>query len=148
VSVVVSNNAAVSAPGTAQLQAAAPAFFMGPGNNVSASLLPSFTPVTAASPAHSGDLVVLWGTGFGVTNPSMPFGTVVSGAPATATLPIVTVGGAQVPVVSSVLTTGTVGLYQITIQLPANVPTGTPTVQASIGGATTQSGATLFIGAQ
>jgi len=52
-----------------------------------------------------------------------------------------------VPVVSSVLTTGTAGLYQITIQLPADVPTGTPAVQASIDGAQTPSGVTLFVGA-
>jgi uncharacterized protein (TIGR03437 family) len=54
----------------------------------------------------------------------------------------------QVPVVSSVLATGTAGLYQVTIQLPANVPTGAVAVKTSIGGAQTQSGATLFVGAQ
>ncbi|HUB78086.1 MAG TPA: SBBP repeat-containing protein [Bryobacteraceae bacterium] len=67
---------------------------------------------------------------------------------ATATVPIVTVGGMQVPVISSVMTTGTVGLYQIAIQRPTNVPTGTPAIQASINGASTQSGVTLFVGAQ
>jgi uncharacterized protein (TIGR03437 family) len=46
------------------------------------------------------------------------------------------------------MTTGTVGLYQITIQLPANVPTGTVAVQASIGGAFTRSDVALFVGAQ
>jgi len=70
-----------------------------------------------------------------------------SGAPATAT-PVVTVGGLQMPVISSVLTTGAAGLYQITIQLPANVPTGTVAVQASIAGAQTQPGVRLFVGAQ
>ena len=80
---------------------------------------------------------MLWATGFGL----------VTGAPATSTLPVVTVGGVEVPVVSSVLTTGTAGLYQITIQLPADVPTGTPAVQASIDGAQTPSGVTLFVGA-
>jgi hypothetical protein len=39
-------------------------------------------------------------------------------------------------------------LYQITIQLPANVPTGAPVVQASIGGVQTLSGVTLLVGAQ
>jgi uncharacterized protein (TIGR03437 family) len=93
------------------------------------------------------DTVVLWGTGFGPTTPPAPGGTIVSGAPVTSTLPVVTVGGMQVPVVSSVLTTGTAGLYQITIQLPADVPTGTPAVQASIDGAQTPSGVMLFVGA-
>jgi uncharacterized protein (TIGR03437 family) len=70
---------------------------------------------------------------------------VVSGAPATASTPVVTVGGMQVQVISSGLTTGTAGLYQITIQLPANVPTGTLAVEASIGGAQTPAGATVVI---
>ena len=147
VNVVVTNNGRSSAPATAQLQAVAPAFFM-LGTNVIASLLPNYTPVTATAPAMPGDLVVLWGTGFGPTSPSTSAGTIVSGAPAMSTPPVVTVGGVQVPVVSSVLTTGTVGLYQITIQLPATVPTGAVAVQASIAGVPTQSGVTLFVGAQ
>jgi len=60
----------------------------------------------------------------------------------------VTVGGVSVPVLSSVLTEGSAGLYQITIQLPANVPAGAVAVQASIGGAQTQTGVTLFIASQ
>jgi uncharacterized protein (TIGR03437 family) len=52
----------------------------------------------------------------------------------------------QVQVIGSGLTTGSAGLYQITIQLPANVPTGTVAVQTSIGGTQTQAGVTLFIG--
>jgi len=146
--VVVTNNGSISAPAAAQLQSVAPAFFMSPSSYVYASVIPGYIPVTASAPAMPGDLVVLWGTGFGPTNPPTAAGTIVTGAPATATLPIVTVGGMQVPVISSVLTTGTVGLYQITIQLPANVPTGTPAIQASINGASTQSGVTLFVGAQ
>jgi uncharacterized protein (TIGR03437 family) len=148
VNVVVTNNGHSSAPATAQLQAAAPAFFMASGSSVSASVLPGYTPVTAGVPAMPGDLVVLWGTGFGPTNPPTAAGTIVTGAPVTATLPVVTVGGMQVPVVSAVLTAGSVGLYQITIQLPANVPTGAVALQASVGGTSTQSGVTLLVGSQ
>jgi uncharacterized protein (TIGR03437 family) len=148
VNVVVTNNGLASAPATAQLQAVAPALFMTPAYHAIASVLPGYTPVTATAPAMPGDFVVLWGTGFGPTNPSTSAGTIVSGAPVTATPAVVTVGGIQVPVVSSILATGNVGLYQITIQLPANVPTGTPAVQASVGGVSTQSGVTIFIGAQ
>ena len=148
VNVVVTNNGHSSAPANAQLQAVAPALFMTPQYNAVASTLPNYTPVTSTAPAMPGDMVVFWGTGFGPTTPPIPAGTVVTGAPATATLPIVTVGGLQVPVISSVLTAGTVGLYQITIQLPANVPTGAPVVQASIGGVQTLSGVTLLVGAQ
>ena len=107
-----------------------------------------YIPVTSTAPAMPGDLVVLWCSGLGPTNPPTPAGAIVTNASPTATLPVVAVGGMQVPVVSSVMTTGTVGLYQITIQFPANVPAGAPAVQASIAGASTQSGLTLFVGNQ
>ena len=74
-----------------------------------------------------------------------PAGAIVSGIPFAPT-PTVTVGGLSVPVLNSVLTQGSVGLYQITIQLPSSVPAGTVTVQASIGGVQTQAGASLFVG--
>jgi uncharacterized protein (TIGR03437 family) len=149
VSVVVDNNGALSAPTTAQLQSVAPAFFLNLGTNYAvATSLPNYAPVgTPAAPAHPGDTVVLWATGFGPTTPSAPAGVEVSGAPATST-PVVTVAGVQVQVISSVLTTGLAGVYQITIQLPANVPTGTVAIQASIGGAQTPSGTTIAVANQ
>jgi uncharacterized protein (TIGR03437 family) len=148
VNVVVTNNGQSSASATAQLQTYAPALFMTPQSNAIASELPNYTPVTSTAPAQAGDLVVLWCTGLGPTSPVAPVGAIVSGAPATATLPIVTIGGTQARAISSVMTSGTAGLYQITVQLPANAPTGTPVVQASIGGVQTQSGVTLFVGGQ
>jgi uncharacterized protein (TIGR03437 family) len=112
---------------------------------VFASLLPNYTPISSTAPASPGDLVVLWATGFGPTTPQAPAGTIVSGVPFAPT-PTITVGGVSVPVLNSVLTQGSVGLYQITIQLPANVPTGPVAIQASIGGAQTQAGAMILIG--
>jgi uncharacterized protein (TIGR03437 family) len=145
VNVVVDNNGNISAPATAQLQAAAPAFFMYPGTNYAvASRLPDYAPLgdPSAIPgtvaAKAGDTVVLWGTGFGATNPAVPAGTAVSGAPAVVTAPTVMVGGAAVQVIGTVLTAGSAGLYQVTIQLPATVATGAVTVQASAGGVPAQ----------
>jgi uncharacterized protein (TIGR03437 family) len=146
VAVVVNNNSVLSAPVMAQLQAAAPAFFLYPGTTYAvASRLPGFVPVgTPSAPAKPGDTIVLWGTGFGATNPAVSAGVVVSGTPM-ATTPTVTVGGVAVPVMNALLTAGSVGLYQITIQLPANVPTGAVEVQASVGGAQTSSGCNIFV---
>jgi uncharacterized protein (TIGR03437 family) len=70
---------------------------------------------------------------------------VVTGTPAVVTAPIVTVGGMAVPVVDTILTVGSAGLYQITIQLPANVPTGAVAVQASVGGVSTPAGVTILV---
>jgi uncharacterized protein (TIGR03437 family) len=153
VTVSVNNNGAVSANATATLQAVAPAFFLdGATNFAAATRLPDYAliadpvAVAGAVAAKPGDLVVLWGTGFGATNPAAPANVPVSGAPAVVQTTTVTVGGMQVPVISAVLTTGTAGLYQITVQLPANVPTGTVPVQASIGGTSTPAGTMLFVG--
>jgi uncharacterized protein (TIGR03437 family) len=83
--------------------------------------------------ARPGDLVVLWGTGFGATNPAVPAGTVVRGSPATSDL----ANGHQwavvaAEVVSTVLTTDSAGLYQVTIRIPDAAPAGAIALQASI----------------
>jgi uncharacterized protein (TIGR03437 family) len=139
VNVVVNNNDAIGAPATARMQAVVPAFFLNLGTSYAvASALPNYTLAgTPSAPATPGTTIVLWATGFGPTTPATAAGIEVSGAPATAATPIVTVGGTNVPVISSVLTTGSAGLYQIAIQLPANLPTGTLPIQASIGGSVT-----------
>ena len=76
VDVVVTNNGAPSVAATAQLQTVAPAFFEYPGTSyAAASRLPDYAAVadpaavSGTVPARPGDLVVLWGTGFGATNP-------------------------------------------------------------------------------
>jgi uncharacterized protein (TIGR03437 family) len=92
-----------------------------------------------------GDPIVLWATGFGPTITAAPAGVAVTGAPAVLTTPVVTIGGIQVLVVSAGLTTGTAGLYQITVQLPANIPTGAQPLQAAVGSIKTPTGITLTI---
>jgi len=153
VSVIVTNNGAASAPATAQLEAVAPAFFQVPGTSyAAASRLPDYAPVAdpsavpGAVAAKAGDLVVLWGTGFGATNPAVAAGTLVNGAPALVAAVSVTVGDVAATVIDTVLTPGDVGLYQVTIQIPAGAPSGAAALQASVGGARTASGVTLFVG--
>jgi uncharacterized protein (TIGR03437 family) len=155
VNAVVTNNGWASAPAPAQLQSFAPAFFQYPGTNyVTASRLPDWAPVgdpaavSGTVAAKPGDIVVLWGTGFGATNPPVPAGTAVSGAPEAVIAPTVMVGGVAAEVVSTVLTTGSAGLYQVTIRIPATAPPGAVTVQASVGGVRTAGGTALFIAAR
>jgi uncharacterized protein (TIGR03437 family) len=52
------------------------------------------------------------------------------------------------PVLSAVLTAGSAGLYQVTIQLPPNVPAGAVAVQASAGGVESQAVATFYVAKQ
>jgi uncharacterized protein (TIGR03437 family) len=153
VSVVVTNRGAASAPASAQLQAVAPAFFQYPGADyATASRLPDYAAVADPAAvlgtvaAKPGDLVVLWGTGFGATNPPTPAGTVVSGAPVVVTAPTVMVGGVAAQVLSTVLTTGCAGLYQVTIRIPDAAPAGAVAVQATVGGVRTADGVLIFVG--
>jgi hypothetical protein len=84
--------------------------------------------------------------GHGATNLNVPAGTTVSGAPATMTAPTVMVGGVAAEVVSTVLTTGCAGLYQVTIRIPPAAPAGRVAVQASVGGVRTAGGVSIFVG--
>jgi uncharacterized protein (TIGR03437 family) len=155
VPVVVTNSGQVSAAFTAQLQTYGPAFFLYTGTSYAIAshfpdyglvANPSLIPGTVA--AKPGDVLILWATGFGPTNPPTPAGIAVSGAPATATAPTITVGGVPVTTISSVLSPGSAGLYQVAIQLPASVPTGAVTIQASVGGVQSPSGIVIFVSAQ
>jgi len=98
--------------------------------------------------AKPGDVLTLWATGFGPTNPPTAAGIVVSGAPAVATLPAVTVGGVSVTVINTVLSPGSAGLYQVAIQLPASIPAGVVSIQASGGGVQSPAGIATFVSAQ
>jgi len=154
VSVVVNNNGSVSSASTAQLQAFAPAFFQYgstpyaiatryPDNALIAS--PSAVQGTVA--AKPGDILILWGTGFGATNPATPGGVVVTGAPAVVTPPTITLNGSvNAPVIGAALSPGSAGLYQIAIQLPANTPTGDVSITAAVGGFQSPSSIKIFVG--
>jgi uncharacterized protein (TIGR03437 family) len=152
VNVVVTNNGSASAPATADLRLFAPGFFQYPGTTYAvASRFPDYAPlgdpaaVPGAVAAHPGDIVILWGTGFGATDPPAPAGAAVRGAPPLAVPATVSVQGVPAKVLSTVLTADCAGLYQITIQLPATVSPGPAAVQASVGGAQSLAGTQIFV---
>ena len=95
------------------------------------------SPISASSPAKPGDVVVLYGTGFGST--STP---VVAGSPSQGgTLspqPVFTMGGTP----AAVQFAGLVGpgLFQFNVVVPANTSDGDETISARYAGATTQAG--------
>jgi uncharacterized protein (TIGR03437 family) len=152
VNVVVTNNGSVSAPATAELLAFAPACFQYTGTSYAIATRypdnalvgnPSTIPGTVA--AAKGDVLILWATGFGPTNPATAGGSVVSGAPPVATLPAVTVGGTPVTMIGAALSPGSAGLYQIAIQLPTSLASGVAAIRASVGGFTSPAGVNLFV---
>ena len=152
VNVVVTNNGAVSAPATAQLQQYAPALFLAGATSFAIvtrypdnALVADPAVIPGAVAAASGDVLILWATGMGPTNPATAAGQVVTKAPPAATLPAVAIGGMQAQVIGAALSPGSVGLYQVAIQMPASVPSGNATIRVSVGGVTSPTGVNVFV---
>lgn len=150
--VVVNNNGSASAPASAQMQSFAPAFFRyGVTNYAIATRFPDNTlianpaAVEQTQGAKGGDIVILWGTGFGPTNPVIPAGVTVNVSNAVQTIPSVTVGGVVATVIGAALTPGSAGLYQIAIEVPRSLPAGNAAVVATSGGTPSPAGVNLFI---
>jgi uncharacterized protein (TIGR03437 family) len=98
--------------------------------------------VTAAAPAKPGEMIILWGTGFGPANPAVPAGQVFSGAHPLANPVTVTIGGqtAQVDFAGVV----GAGLVQINVHVPAGINNGDAAVVATVGGISTQTAANMI----
>jgi uncharacterized protein (TIGR03437 family) len=96
---------------------------------------------TTTVPAAPGDVIILWGTGFGPTSPSAPAGaeTPSNTTYNTATTVSVTVGGRPATVYGAALAPGYAGLYQVAIQIPASLANGDYPVVATINGASSPS---------
>jgi uncharacterized protein (TIGR03437 family) len=131
-----------------------PAFFTWPGTQIVATrqdysyavkdgTFPSVTTV----PAKPGDVLILWGTGFGPTNPSAPPGIPVPGDKiyATSTLPTVTINNVTATVYGAALAPGYAGLYQVAIQVPNSLVDGDWPILASIGGVQSPGGVVLSV---
>jgi uncharacterized protein (TIGR03437 family) len=135
----VTTAAGASAPFTATAQAVQPAFFPW-GNAAVATHLDYSDAVKNGAlsiptvPAHPGEVIVLWGTGFGPTTPAVPSGQVVSGGPYVVNGVTVTVGGIAAQVYGVALTSGMAGLYQVAIQVPASLADGDYPVIADVSG--------------
>lgn len=134
----------------------APAFFVfGTTTSIAAQVAGTATiianpaVVPGGRPARSGDLITLYGTGFGATNPPVATGALATGQ-ATLTNPITVMIGGITLSSSDVLYAGLSpqsisGLYQFNVRVPAGLPNGDVPVVITIGGVQTQSGATIPI---
>jgi uncharacterized protein (TIGR03437 family) len=140
------NSNALGAPKTLL----APAFFtLGGGAYVAAlhtdySLVgaPGLLPGVVTQPARPNETIVLYGTGFGPTNPPLPAGQLVTAAAPLPDLPQIRIGG----IAAAVAFAGLVGpgLYQFNVTVP-NLPNGDAAVLATIGGAATQTGVSVTV---
>lgn len=153
--VVVANSAGSSPAVNATVNTFGPAFFPWPDSQVVATRQDfsyavkngTFAGLTTA-PAKPGDVIILWGTGFGPTNPMPGQGeqTPSSAIPfSTDTLPTVTVDNVSATVYGAALAPGFAGLYQVAIQVPASLGNGDWPVVAAIGGVSSPAGMVLTV---
>ena len=154
VPVEVTNNSTTSPAASAQLQTVSPAFFLWSGKYAVAThtdyslAAPAglFTGLTTV-PAKPGETIILWGTGFGPTDPAVSAGVLTPAAPvARPTNPVtVTIANLPVTVVSAALTSANAGLYQIAIQVPAAAPDGDLALTAQSTGIQSPAGVLLTV---
>ena len=95
------------------------------------------------TPAKAGEVIQLFGTGFGPTNPPVPTGFVFNGAAPTANPVSATIGGKPATAAGYLVMNG---VYQVNVTVPQGLPQGDAPVVISIGGASSQDGLMLNIG--
>jgi uncharacterized protein (TIGR03437 family) len=82
--------------------------------------------VTGADPVHRGDALIIWATGLGQTTPAGQTGLPSPSKPLAQALnvPQITLGNMDLPLIYAGLAPHYVGVYQINVQVPRNVPSG------------------------
>ncbi len=144
-SVTVTNSGNTSAAATVNSTTVGPAFFLWAGKYPVATQSKDFSLAVkngtfagvTTTPAKPGDVIILWGTGFGPTDPVAPVGVQVPADKiySTASPVTVTVNATPATVFGAALAPGFAGLYQVAIQIPASAPDGDLPVVATINGA-------------
>ncbi len=161
--IVATNNGLASTTVSATITATAPAFFTfgavdaATGNsyiaaehvNGSAAGPPGLVTGVASTPFNAGETMVLYGTGFGATNPAAPVGVLPPAVLPLTVLPTVTVGGLPATVSFGGLVGP--GLYQFNVILPKGTTVGgtgavveVPVIMTA-GGAQTQAKAVVGV---
>jgi uncharacterized protein (TIGR03437 family) len=100
--------------------------------------------VDPSNPAQAGDYITIYATGLGSVDPTVPGGSAAPGSPPFSVIAgnsvSVTIGAVPTGPVQYVgLTPGSVGLYQINVQVPPGVPSGDVPLVVTAGGAAASS---------
>jgi uncharacterized protein (TIGR03437 family) len=154
VPVTVTTPTGTSVAVTANVVAQAPAFFLWPGSQVVATRNSdgglavkdgTFAGATTVA-AKPGDVLILWGTGFGSTTPPVAAGIQVPGDKVYNTSPVsIRIGTADAQVFGAALSPGFAGLYQVAIQVPAALADGDYPIHATIAGTSSPDGVILSV---
>ncbi len=146
-------NERASNDGTADLQFYSPAWFLTAPNNIAArtadgKILGDPAEIGGAVSAKPGDIVSLFGTGFGYTNPVWFAGDFSEGEAPLRDPYTITLGGTRLSasdILYAGLTPAFPGFYQVNLRIPQNAPDGLAVIILEIGGLRTQSGAGIPI---
>jgi uncharacterized protein (TIGR03118 family) len=137
------NNGLSSGATPLQFYALAPAFFQVGASGFAAAThsdgtligpLGVFTPST--KPARVGEVITIYGNGFGATSPAQPDGSLVSAPLPLINAPVVMIGGVPAQVAYAGLVAP--GLYQLNVVVP-QVDPGNVAMTAQVGAVTTPS---------
>jgi uncharacterized protein (TIGR03437 family) len=139
--VTVTNSAGTSNTISALMQTVLPGLFVSSGNYVRAVRVSDGAIIDGAATATAGDVLELYGTGFGPTATSVAAGLVFQGAYPTGNQVGITIGGVSAPVSFAGLVAA--GLYQINVTVPAGVADGDHAVVATVAGVSSPSTALL-----
>jgi uncharacterized protein (TIGR03437 family) len=143
VPVIVTTSRGTSQSALANVQQYAPGFFLYLGTRYVAAQHANFTlvargnlfPGANVSPARPGEVVILYATGFGPTDPPTQSGVVLPAGPRVTTPLTVRIGGITADAQGFL---SGAGLYQLNVTIPAALPDGDHQVVAEIGGFRTQ----------
>jgi len=143
VQVAVTNGSSSTAGFPVSMNAVAPTFLLfnalGPvvGVHTDASLLGSKALYAGYStPAKPGEIVILFGVGFGLPTTALVNGSAIQQGTLPAT-PVCTVGGLTAPVASALISPG---LYQLNVTVPPDAKSGDNPLLCTYNGASTQAG--------
>ena len=109
---------------------------------------PGLIPGESFSPARPGDVITLFATGLGVTNPYLFPGQIPAAAAQAAGFVEVRLGSLEVSlenVLYAGVAPGYAGLYQIDLRIPEESPSGDLPVEVRVGGVPTPAGAYLTV---
>lgn len=152
VTVTVTVNGQTSASYTANLRRVAPAFFLWPDNQVVATSVDfqlrarnGTFPGAATKAAAPGEVIIVWGSGFGAVSPPVPAGAAAAGASLITGTLRVTVGGVETIHFGAALAPGFTALFQLAIQIPPDAPDGELPVIATVDGVASPANAVISV---
>ncbi|MEI9971276.1 MAG: hypothetical protein WDO73_04045 [Ignavibacteriota bacterium] len=104
---------------------------------------PGVLPGGTFTPASPGETVILYGLGFGPTDPATPTSQTVTSGVVLANSVTLSIGSVSVTPIFAGLSAS--GLYQFNVELPKDLATGELPISATVNGVTTQTGIVLSV---